>query len=66
VSYRYAAALSLLSTNLRGVVKQSGAVLAAFCVGSVGSVVGTGVAYALVGPSLGPDAWKIAVGAVFR
>ena len=29
-----AVALSLLSTNLRDVVKQSGAVLAAFCVGA--------------------------------
>jgi len=52
--------LSLLSTNLRDVIEQSGAVLAAFGVGAVGSVLGTAVAYALVGPSLGPDAWKIA------
>ena len=55
-----AVALSLLGVNLRDAARTSGPALAAFAVGAIGSIVGTVVAYALVGSSLGPDAWRVA------
>ena len=54
-----AVALSLLGVNLRDAARTSGPALAAFAVGAIGSIVGTVVAYALVGSSLGPDAWRV-------
>jgi uncharacterized membrane protein len=55
-----AVALSLLGVNLRDAARTSGPALAAFAVGAIGSIVGTVVAFALVGASLGPDAWRVA------
>ena len=55
-----AVALSLLGVNLRDAARTSGPALAAFAVGAIGSIVGTVVAYALVGSSLGPDSWRVA------
>ena len=55
-----AVALSLLGVNLRDAARTSGPALAAFAVGAIGSIVGTVVAFALVGSSLGPDAWRVA------
>jgi len=55
-----AVALSLLGVNLRDAARTSGPALAAFAVSAIGSIVGTVVAYALVGASLGPDAWRVA------
>ena len=55
-----AVALSLLGVDLRDAARTSGPALAAFAVGAVGSVLGTAVAYATVGHSLGPDAWRVA------
>ena len=55
-----AVALSLLGVDLRDAARTSGPALAAFAVGAVGSVLGTAVAYATVGPALGPDAWRVA------
>ena len=54
-----AVALSLLGVNLRDAARTSGPALAAFAGGAIGSIVGTVVAYALVGSSLGPDAWRV-------
>ena len=55
-----AVALSLLGVNLRDAARTSGPALAAFAVGAIGSIAGTVVAFALVGASLGPDAWRVA------
>jgi uncharacterized membrane protein len=55
-----AVALSLLGVNLRDAARTSGPALAAFAVGAIGSIVGTVVAFALVGSSLGPDSWRVA------
>ena len=55
-----AVALSLLGVNLRDAARTSGPALAAFAVGAIGSIVGTVVAFALVGSSLGPDFWRVA------
>ena len=55
-----AVALSLLGVNLRDAARTSGPALAAFAVGAIGSIVGTIVAFALVGSSLGPDSWRVA------
>ena len=55
-----AVALSLLGVNLRDAARTSGPALAAFAVGAIGSIIGTVVAFALVGASLGPDAWRVA------
>ena len=55
-----AVALSLLGVDLRDAARTSGPALAAFAVGAVGSILGTAVAYATVGHSLGPDAWRVA------
>ena len=55
-----AVALSLLGVNLRDAARTSGPALAAFVVGAIGSIVGTVVAYALVGASLRPDSWRVA------
>ena len=44
----------------RRLLSSAGATLAAFCVGAVGTVVGTAVAFWLVGPKLGPDGFKVA------
>ena len=55
-----AVALSLLGVNLRDAARTSGPALAAFAVGAIGSIVGTVVAFALVGASLGPDSWRVA------
>jgi uncharacterized membrane protein len=55
-----AVALSLLGVNLRDAARTSGPALAAFAVGAIGSIVGTVVAFALVGAALGPDSWRVA------
>ena len=56
-----AVVLSLLGADLsRAAARRGGAVLVAFAVGAVGSVLGTFVAHHLVGHLLGPHAWKIA------
>ncbi len=56
-----AVALSLLGAPIdRAAVKRGGAVLVAFAIGALGTVIGTFAAYGLVGHALGPHAWKIA------
>lgn len=41
-------------------LSSAGATLAAFAVGALGTVLGTIVAYSLIGPQLGPEGWKVA------
>ena len=50
--------LLLFRADLRRVVRESGPTLAAFGIGSVGTVLGTLVAFFTI--TLGPDAWKMA------
>lgn len=51
--------LMLLSVDLRVALKVMGRGLAVMIVGSFGMVLGGAVAFALVHPWLGPDAWKV-------
>ena len=41
-------------------LSSAGTTLAAFAVGALGTVLGTIVAYSLIGPQLGPEGWKVA------
>ena len=41
------------------VIRSTGAVFVAFCVASVATIVGTLVAWALVGSQLGQEGWKV-------
>jgi len=53
--------LLLFSANLRRVLRDTGSLLRAFVIGSVGTILGTVVAMALVPlRSLGSDSWKVA------
>jgi hypothetical protein len=53
------ASLPLLPLSCR-LLSSAGATLAAFVVGAFGTVLGTIVAYSLIGPQLGPEGWKVA------
>ncbi|KAK9814234.1 hypothetical protein WJX72_002639 [[Myrmecia] bisecta] len=55
-----AAALYLLESDLREVVSTAGATLVAFIMAMAGTVVGTAVAWWLLGPQLGDGGWKVA------
>lgn len=52
--------LILLSVDVRTVVRAGPAMLAAFAVGAVGSMVGAGVGALLLAGRIGPDTWKLA------
>ncbi|CAH8361309.1 unnamed protein product [Eruca vesicaria subsp. sativa] len=53
--------LLLFRADLRRIIRSTGSLLLAFLIGSVGTVVGTVVAFMMVPMrSLGPDNWKIA------
>ncbi|PSC71603.1 hypothetical protein C2E20_5130 [Micractinium conductrix] len=54
------AACYLLESDLSQLVGSAGPTMVAFFVGAVGTLLGTVVAYALVGRQLGPDGWKVA------
>lgn len=54
------AACYLLESDLSQLLGSAGPTLAAFVVGAVGTLVGTLVAFWLVGPRLGPEGWKVA------
>lgn len=51
--------LPAMSLHCR-LLSSAGATLVAFFIGAVGTLLGTAVAYWLVGPRLGPDGWKVA------
>ncbi|XP_022140903.1 uncharacterized protein LOC111011457 isoform X2 [Momordica charantia] len=59
--------LLLFRADLRRVIKSTGTLLLAFLLGSVGTIIGTAVAYFLVPMrSLGQDSWKIAAALMGR
>ncbi|CAI5459488.1 unnamed protein product [Closterium sp. Yama58-4] len=59
--------LLLFAADLRRVIKDTGRLLLAFCVGSVGTIFGTLVAFAALPlRSLGGDGWKIAAALMGR
>ncbi|GJP53803.1 hypothetical protein CLOM_g12938, partial [Closterium sp. NIES-68] len=59
--------LLLFAADLRRVIKDTGRLLLAFCVGAVGTIFGTLVAYAALPlRSLGGDGWKIAAALMSR
>ncbi|XP_028796727.1 uncharacterized protein LOC114752167 [Neltuma alba] len=59
--------LMLFRADLYRVIKSTGTLLLAFMIGSVATIVGTGVAYFLVPMrSLGEDSWKIAAALMGR
>lgn len=55
----HAVALTLLETDVRRTVTESGPVLTAFWFGAAATILGTILAFALVGRSLGPEGWKM-------
>jgi len=55
-----AVALFLLDANLSELVTTGAPALAAFAAGALGTVLGTLVAWALVGSRMGPEGWKVA------
>ncbi|KAL0039492.1 hypothetical protein WJX79_010440 [Trebouxia sp. C0005] len=54
------AALYLLESDLRQLLSAASSTFGAFVIGAVGSVVGTIVAWLVVGTRLGPDGYKVA------
>ncbi|EFN58797.1 hypothetical protein CHLNCDRAFT_140584 [Chlorella variabilis] len=54
------ASLILLEGDLSQLLSSAGPTLVAFVIGAIGTVVGTTVAFWLVGPRLGPDGYKVA------
>ncbi|KAK9830994.1 hypothetical protein WJX81_006626 [Elliptochloris bilobata] len=55
-----AAALILLESDLRGLSGTDVQVLVGFAIASAGTVLGTLAAFAIFGPQLGADGWKVA------
>lgn len=56
----YSIALTILASSLRDFRAAGGALLACFCLASLGSMAGSFVASWLFGGSLGPETWKLA------
>ncbi|CAM6088334.1 unnamed protein product [Calypogeia fissa] len=54
------AALTLLETNVWSAFSDAGSTMKAFWFGALGTILGTIVSFKIIGPSLGPDGWKIA------
>ncbi|XP_024544989.1 uncharacterized protein LOC112351388 isoform X2 [Selaginella moellendorffii] len=55
-----AVALTLLETDVQRAFTDAGSTLKAFWIGAAGTILGTLVAFWIVGRHLGPDGWKIA------
>lgn len=54
------AALYLLESDLRQLLSAASSTFAAFVIGAAGSILGTVVAWLILGSRLGPDGWKVA------
>eukprot|EP00898_Chlorokybus_atmophyticus_P000438 jgi/Chlat1/1395/Chrsp12S01969 len=54
-----ATALALLETDLRDAAA-AGSTLFAFIIGAIGTILGTVVSFAIIGPHLGAEGWKVA------